>query len=216
MPQEHTVKQGEHIGRIADQYGFHTYQVIWDHPANAELKTKRRNPNVLFPGDQVQIPDKEAKRETRPTSQRHRFQIRETELVLRLVAEDVWGKAVADADCELRIEGEVYRLTSDAEGLIQHPVLPSSENGELIINDSKTPWKDQTVKLRIGHLHPVEEVTGQVGRLNNLGYYAGGVNTTDERLLQSAIEEFQCDHGLAVDGKCGPDTQKKLLEVHGC
>ena len=43
--------------------------------------------------------------------------------------------------------------------------------------------------------------------------------------LESAIEEFQCDfmgnNDLAtiqqvVDGICGPKTQAKLLEIHGC
>jgi len=31
----------------------------------------------------------------------------------------------------------------------------------------------------------------------------------------SAVEEFQCDNGLTVDGDCGPNTQAKLKEVHG-
>ena len=35
-------------------------------------------------------------------------------------------------------------------------------------------------------------------------------------MFLSAIEEFQCDHGLVVDGKCGPATQAKLKQVHGC
>jgi peptidoglycan hydrolase-like protein with peptidoglycan-binding domain len=38
----------------------------------------------------------------------------------------------------------------------------------------------------------------------------------DEARFKSAVEEFQCDHGLAVDGKCGPKTQAKLEEIHGC
>jgi N-acetylmuramoyl-L-alanine amidase len=216
MPKQHTVKQGEHISRIAEQYGFRTHQVIWDHPANAELKKKRQNPNVLYPGDQIQIPDKEAKRESKPTGQRHRFQLKGEEITLRLVVEDIHGKPIANADCELRVEGKVYQLKSDANGRIEQQVPASSEKGELAVKNAETPWKEQTINLQIGHLDPVEELSGQVGRLNNLGYYAGGVDPLDELLLQSAVEEFQCDYGLAVDGECGPDTQKKLLEVHGC
>jgi hypothetical protein len=30
------------------------------------------------------------------------------------------------------------------------------------------------------------------------------------------LEEFQCDHNLMVDGTCNPQTQARLLEVHGC
>ena len=45
---------------------------------------------------------------------------------------------------------------------------------------------------------------------------AGPIDTVDEKLLASAVEEFQCDHGLTVDGKCGSLTQAKLKKVHGC
>lgn len=38
----------------------------------------------------------------------------------------------------------------------------------------------------------------------------------DRVLFVSAVEEFQCDHGLVVDGECGPATQAKLKQVHGC
>ena len=59
------------------------------------------------------------------------------------------------------------------------------------------------------------EKSGQVGRLENLGYHAGSGTPEEERLFRRAVEEFQCDHKLAVDGVCGPQTQAKLEEVHG-
>ena len=69
---------------------------------------------------------------------------------------------------------------------------------------------------RIGHLDPVEEPSGQMARLTNLGYYLGPEGEIDAHQLRSAIEEFQCDHSLPVDGKCGSQTQAKLKQVHGC
>jgi hypothetical protein len=62
---------------------------------------------------------------------------------------------------------------------------------------------------------PVEELSGQQVRLNNLGYFAGDVGEKDEESFRSAVEEFQCGHGSAVDGVCGPTSQAKLNEVHG-
>ncbi len=53
----HTVKQGEHISRITEQYRFFDYHTIWDHANNSALKQKRQNPNVLLPGDQLFIPE---------------------------------------------------------------------------------------------------------------------------------------------------------------
>ena len=33
--------------------------------------------------------------------------------------------------------------------------------------------------------------------------------------IRSAVEEFQCDHGLSVDGEVGPKTQRALVDAHG-
>jgi len=75
---------------------------------------------------------------------------------------------------------------------------------------------DVDATLRVGHLDPVEETSGQIARLRNLGYYRGPADGSDLKLMRAAIEEFQCEHGLTVDGVCGPQTQSKLREVHGC
>src|ERR1035438_5291586 len=68
MPTAYTVKQGDHLSRIADQFGFSDYRVIWDYAGNADLKAQRKNPHVLFPGDSVIIPDKEQRPQPRSLS----------------------------------------------------------------------------------------------------------------------------------------------------
>ena len=61
MAKYHAVKQGEYLSMIAKQYGFASHSIIWDHEKNADLRAKRKNPSVLFPDDQVFIPDKVTK-----------------------------------------------------------------------------------------------------------------------------------------------------------
>src|SRR5260370_36720170 len=68
MTIQHTVTQGEHLSRIAKRYGFSDHRTIWDHARNAALKQEHQNPNVLFPGDQLFIPDREQKIEAGPRS----------------------------------------------------------------------------------------------------------------------------------------------------
>ena len=65
---QHRVTQGESITTIALRYGFRDPKAIYDHPDNAELKKKRPSPDILFPGDVVIIPDKEAKSINAPTA----------------------------------------------------------------------------------------------------------------------------------------------------
>jgi N-acetylmuramoyl-L-alanine amidase len=216
MSSQHTVQQGEHLARIAVAYGFVDYTTIWDHPRNAELKRRRQSPHVLFPDDVLFIPDRESKEYPRPTEQRHRFRVHRTPLKVILVLEDLYERAIGHAPCDLIVENQIHHLTTDGRGRIEQVIPAAAEHGRLILRDPQTPLNGLEIPIEIGHLDPVDEVSGQTARLNNLGYDAGDPDRADEARLRSAIEEFQCEHGLRVDGICGPATRAKLKDVHGC
>lgn len=211
----HIVKQGDYLSKIAKQYGFADYKAIWNHPKNAEFKKKRKNPNILYPGDELFVPDREEKELSCSTGKRHRFEVKRSPLKLRLVLKDFGYKPFANTKCVLYVDGQKFELTSDADGLIEHAIPSTAEQARLQVDDPNSPI-DLDVPIQIGHLDPLDTVPGQKSRLNNLGYYAGPLDKEDEALFKSAVEEFQCDQKLAVDGKCGPKTQAKLHEVHGC
>jgi len=216
MASYHVVLQGEHLSRIAKQYGFTDYRTIWDHGKNAGLRG-RRNPNVLFPGDELFIPDRDVRVEDRVTDQRHRFVMKGPQLKLRLTIEDLYERPVANARCELHIEGQMHQLTTDVKGKIEVDISSPSELGHLIVKTNETPIDNVTIPVKIGHLDPVEELSGQKARLANLGYHFTAIEAVQSPAeFRLAVEEFQCDHGLLVDGKCGPQTQAKLKAVHGC
>jgi hypothetical protein len=220
MASFHTVVQGEHLSGIAKKYGFSSYKTIWDHGQNAELKKERQNPNVIFPGDRLFIPDRGEQEVSKSTEVRHRFKLKTEKLKLRLVLEDMYEKPIASANVELRLENEELKLTTNRQGRIEQEIKPTEERAFLTIKDQQTPINEILIPIKIGHLDPVDEVSGQEARLNNLGYFAGpfeGLSEEENKaMFLSAVEEFQCDHGLVVDGKCGPKTQAKLKQVHGC
>ena len=60
MMPEHMVVAGDCILSIAEENGFQ-WKTIWNHAANSKLKADRGDPNVLFPGDVVFVPDKRLK-----------------------------------------------------------------------------------------------------------------------------------------------------------
>jgi N-acetylmuramoyl-L-alanine amidase len=216
MDDYYSVKQGDHLSKIAKDNGFTDYTIIWDHPNNAGLKKKRQNPNVLFPGDQLFIPDMEEKQEPGATDKKHTFTVDKKTLKLRLVLEDIYEKPIAGAQCALLIDGQVYQLTTDGHGKLEQEIPLDAKEGVLTIRGDQTPFANEVIPIKIGHLDPVDEPSGQISRLNNLGYSAGKLDGSDASALESAVEEFQCDHSLKVDGICGPVTQAKLKEVHGC
>lgn len=216
MASYHTVEQGDHLSKIAKKYGFSDYRTIWDHGQNADLRQKRPNPNVLFPGDRLYIPDKELKSVSRSTNQQHTFQVKAQRLKLRLVLEDLYEKPIANAPCELHVESEIHQLTTDGRGKIEQDIPTTAENVRLIIRSKETALDDLIIPIKIGHLDPVDEMTGQQARLANLGYYTGPIDGQENPAFRLAVEEFQCDQGLAVDGVCGPQAQAKLKLVHEC
>lgn len=216
MPTTHTVQQGEYLSMIAKQYGFATHITLWDHEKNKDLKEKRKNPNILFPGDEVFIPDKEQKQVDATTQQLTTFRAKRDKLKLRLVLEELYGDPIANAQCEIRIDGKSRNAVTGEDGTVEIEVPLSVKTAELTINEEGGKLQGATIPIKIGHVDPVEEPTGQIARLNNLGYFAGPFDQVDERLFKSAVEEFQCDHKLTVDGICGPATQAKLKEAHGC
>lgn len=217
----HVVVQGEYVSSIARRYGFADYRAVWDAAENATLKAQRKTPNVLLPGDRVFIPDRLLREEPRPTDQRHRFVRLGQELVLRVRMEYRFFRPIATTPCDLTIESYRSALTTDGSGQFQRSIDPGtsaaavSVHDQLRIRDRSVP-RDLDVALLVGYLDPVEETSGQVARLQNLGYYRGPSEGLDPKLLRAAIEEFQCEHGLTVDGICGPGTQGKLREIHGC
>ena len=215
MATTHEVKPGEYLTQIALKYGFKDPRTVWDHGGNAELRKKRESQNVLNPGDLVFIPDRDVKEEARVTDKRHRFQVSPPRLKLRIVLEDMYEKPIASADCTLIVEGERHKLTTDARGKIEVDIPPTASTGTLIVQTSETALDDIAIPVRIGDLNDADLVSGQKQRLANLGYFTGTVDEKKDQGFKLAVEEFQCDHDLKVDGDCGKLTQARLRAVHG-
>jgi N-acetylmuramoyl-L-alanine amidase len=209
---DHVVKQGEHLSQIAKKYGF-DYKALWNHPSNATLKKLRVNPNVLMPGDVVHIPDIREKTESRAAGQTHKFKMG-SKLMLRLALKDFGNEPVKNTKCQITIDGVTTQLQTDGSGHIEVPVSPAATTAQLTFPDPSTPF-DLTVPIQIGHLDPVTELSGQRARLSNLGYITRPIADVDEVYFEHVVQEFQCDLGVPVTGKCDAATQSKLKELHG-
>src|SRR5438477_9846326 len=118
MPQYHQVQQGDYLAKIATQYGFTDYHSIWEHPRNAPLNTRRQNPNVLYPGDILYIPDMQEKQESRGTSQRHSFQVAGPTVRLRVALKDPTGEPLRNLSYTLLLDSDLVRGKTDGAGMI--------------------------------------------------------------------------------------------------
>ena len=218
-PGPYSVLQGDYIASIAADAGYLSWKTIWDDGKNAALKAKR-NPNVLYPGDLLEIPAKQKKEESIPTTEYTTFQTVGDPVQLKIVVLDWAGNPVVDTEMDVQLDaGEKLKTAGDGSATKKVMDPQGNKEGKLVVNGF-------VLSLKVGHLDPVEEISGQVARLNNLGYRAeegggaagadaGRAVSPDDPEFKSAVEEFQCDYGLRVDGICGPKTQAKLKDVHG-
>lgn len=215
MSQIHIVKQGECLSSIADAYGLKSWRVIYDDPHNADFKAKRPNPNLIYPGDELYIPGISPKDESVATDQRHIFTATFPPTYLNLRIQDQDDQAFANARYSLAVGPVNLEGTTDDDGWIHSLIPPWAELGNLKVwpvdgdEDTVIQWQ-----MKLGHLNPIETVSGIKGRLNNLGYECGEINDDEDDDYTAAVMQFQGDNGLVVDGIVGPITRGALLKQH--
>jgi N-acetylmuramoyl-L-alanine amidase len=198
------------MAKIAADHGFPRLDTIWDDSRNRSLKEKRKNPNVLYPGDVVFIPERRGRIEPGATEQRHRFVLKQPKVVLRLHIAGLLHDRNSSVRCKLHTGSECHSLTVSPDGVIEALIPAQLEQATLVV-------EDMVYVLRIGELDPAEEISGQLERLRNLGYYTGDSNVGGSTsVLASAVWRFQTDHRLEATGQCDEETWTKLKEVHGC
>jgi N-acetylmuramoyl-L-alanine amidase len=201
------VRKGDSIPSLAHQNG-HFWETVWNDGANAELRQKRPSPNQLAPGDEVTIPELQKKTESGATEQRHRFKRKGVPSKLRLQLKTL-GEPRKNEKYVLELDGELIEGTTDGEGKIEHPIRPDSKGGRLLLSEGA-----EEIPVKVGHLDPVEVLSGVIQRLNNLGYEAGHAAQKMVPKLAKALSEFQEAHKLDVTGEPDDKTKAKLLELH--
>lgn len=198
----HVVQQGECVSSIAGHYGF-KWETVWNHPNNASLLQKRNDPNVLYPGDEVYIPDSEIKEVPKGTEKRHKFVKKGASAKLKIRLLDDY-KPRAGVKYELEIDGALKSGVTDGNGFVQCPIPPGARRGRLLVGQGST--KD-VYELRLGELDPLDTDEGISGRLLDLGF------GTDN--LSEAISAFQLREGLEVTGEANQSTRSLLKERFG-
>ena len=213
MPILHVVKQGECLSAIARKHGFPDFTTIYNHPENAAFKKKRKDPNVIHPGDRIVIPDKALKTVECATGATHVFTGKVPRRKLELRMQDASGDPIADVPYVLLVGEKKLEGTTSSDGLIQHDLPWDAASATLEMNGVERT-------LRIGDLNPMADtddrgVTGVQSRLQNLGYSPGRVDGIHGKRTTAAIKSFQSDHAMTVDGLVTDALISRLREVHG-
>jgi hypothetical protein len=232
----HTAVQGDTIAKLAKLKDVPS-KVIWDDAKNkSDLRggeLKRTDPNLLLPGDPVEVPDLTIKKDSGGTEKKHKFKLADELCVLKIKLLDGNHKAHANMKFEILIDGvkvptsggpteTVTTATTNGSGEIEVKNLrPESGVATLM-------YEGRTVELNIGWLDPIETSSGVLGRLQNLGYYR--IEMTDplpvvpeaDPELVAAVKAFQTQYVYTTEsdrdkitGTVDEKTRTKLKEIHG-
>ena len=210
MSKPHVAQQGECLESIAQAHGFF-WETLWNHPENAKLKEQRQEPHALLAGDTVFIPDLKATWFTCETGQRHRFRVKGVPSELNLVIKND-DKPRAHEPYVLEVDGERFHGQTDGEGRIKHSIPPEASRGKLVVGEGE---KKEEFVLSLGHLDPVDTLSGIKARLRNLGFACALDGDELDLGTEQAIKDFQSAYDLEVTGQPDEATRNKLKSAHG-
>jgi hypothetical protein len=202
------VQQGDCISKIAADAGLF-WETVWNDAKNSELKARRRDPNVLLPGDTVFIPKIRPRVESAGTDARHRFTRRGVPAMLRLQIQKL-GIPRANETYTLDIDGRLTTGKLDAKGQLEIAIAPNAYQGRLVVGPDQ-----QTYEFQLGTLDPSDEISGIQARLNNMGYGAGEADGILGPVTRRALRAFQKACVIQETGDADQQTVTKLREAHG-
>jgi len=207
MPVNHKVEEGDSVVSLSEEHGLFA-NTIWNDPQNAELKQKRKDMNVLMPGDVVYIRDLRIKEVDKPTTKQHVFRRKGIPALYRLQIFDV-EEPRKNQKYRLTVDGVLHEGRTDAHGVLQEYLPASSRDGELIIGPDEF-----RVFLKFGYLDPINELAGIQKRLNNIGYDCGEASNELNDQTRFALKDFQRRFDLPQTGEPDKATVDQLEKIH--
>jgi N-acetylmuramoyl-L-alanine amidase len=213
MPRKHVVQRHDCLVSIARHFGFVDYRDIYEDALNEDFRLQRPDPNVIFPGDVIMIPDPRPKTVDCVTNQLHSFIVKRPKRLLNLRLIDSSKRPLKDEPYELTIDKVVIPGHTDGDGRIKRLIPANKEWATLKI-------RRMTRRLAIADMNPMPEtsdlgITGVQARLANLAYAPGPVDGVLGPRTRAAIEAFQADNDLEPSGKLSHPLFEALKRAHG-
>jgi hypothetical protein len=223
----YVVKQGDFLGRLAARFGFDA-DATWNDAKNDALRKTGRTPNILHPGDVLYIPETPPDFVSVKTGTTNEYTAQVPRVSLTLTFRDAGGAALANAKVEYRglppaSDPKDRPESTDGSGTIV-VLVPMGVETFVV----ELPDKGVVREVRVGHMDPITEPSGQAKRLQHLGYGMSPLIALGERMgllhprgpecpeyLRLQLLAFQLDHGLEPGGVATAETCDQIVTKHG-
>lgn len=138
MTRSHTIAEGDCCSSLAAAAGLLDHHAVYDHGDNADLKSRRPNPNMLMVGDVVAVPEVETKTVDAATTRRHRYVVEVRGVKLRLKVLDREGRPLSGKPWRLTWGGGQRDGTLGGDGKIEAE-LPATVTAARLVLDPDAP-----------------------------------------------------------------------------
>jgi hypothetical protein len=185
--QPYVVKQGDHLPLLAYQFGFDA-DAVWNDPANDDLRKQRPDPNLLLPTDVLYIPDQVDKPPATyslQTGQTNSFVSDPPKVSLVVVFADTDRASQPFTVTEVP---DLTGLSTDGDGCATFDVPITAQQISVVFASDGA-----TFLVNVGHLDPIDTLSGAAQRLQNLGFLdpALDINGIEVDTVRAALQALQ-------------------------
>ena len=211
----HSVKQGECVSSLANEYGL-LKKTIWESDRNSALRKKRKDQHVLYPGDTLYIPAIEPYSISTNTGRKYIITRKGFPEKLSVRFLDHLGMPDSNAPFLLHITDAKTIFHQDIlselddNGFINEYISPSTKEAKITLRGR---WGEESYTMAIGYLDPESTISGLQARLNNLGIDIGDIDNKLGEKTQGGIMQFQQYHNLTPNGEFDSQTINKLIDI---
>jgi hypothetical protein len=201
----YVICRGDHLSSLAYQFGFNA-DTVWSDPKNAQLRGLRPDPNILFPGDVLYIPDQKPpvmKSLTIGTTNTFVSDAPTVTLTQQFVGPE--STTYASRAYTVQELDQLMGLSTDANGVATFQVPVTLATATVVFTDTGESWA-----LQIGSMDPINTPLGIFKRLQNLGYigrdvvFDTGNLTNNLDVLRMGLRSLKASQDS--DGDAGPSS----------
>jgi LysM repeat protein len=166
MAKTYTVKLGDTLNSIALENGFYSWDAIITHSQNKALFDAKSDPTDLYVGDQLYIPDKQAKTVEIKSfglnddqKQKYTFIRKTLTTYISVYLEDDNEDPYANKKYEVVVDGQkLPQGTTDANGLLQQEIPLKAKNGIISLWPDANSQETVTWNFELGATDPNSSV----------------------------------------------------------
>ncbi len=188
-----------------------TEDIIWNLPDNANLKSLRKNRNILAPGDVLYIPKKPPNWAPVVAGSTARFTVEVSTVKVKLKLHDESGGPMKNEKYTVHTLAGSTDGTTDGDGFLTVDVGVHERAVQIDL-----PARGHSATLQVGGLDPPDTPAGLRARLHHLGYLSHARAGHADDTLAGAISAFQEKEALPITGQFDAATSDALTKRYGC